>query len=80
MSWRVAKRITVFCLVVAAGVSIPILRSTEVRSIDAPWLATLLLLAWPMGVAIAFPFAMVMAVDAIRRAEGLLRRWSGPRQ
>ena len=59
---RVAGRIVVFCLVAADLLSIPM-----VRSIDAPWLPTFMLRAFPATVLMAFPFAMIIAVDAIRK-------------
>ena len=67
ISWRVAKRIAVFCLVVAGALSIPMVRSMGGRELDAPLWAALLLMALPAALIIAFPFAMVIAVDAIRR-------------
>ncbi len=66
MSWRVARRIALFCLVVAGALSIPMGRSMGSREIDAPLWAALLLMALPAAVTMAFPFAMVIAVDAIR--------------
>ena len=67
ISWRVARRIAVFCLVVAGALSIPILRARDPIEQDAPLWAAMLLMAMPVAFTMAFPFAMVMAVDAIRR-------------
>lgn len=63
---RVAGRVIVFCLIAADLLSIPM-----VRSIEAPWLPTLLLRAIPTGLLMAFPFAMIIAVDAIRKDAGV---------
>lgn len=63
---RVAGRVIVFCLIAADLLSIPI-----VRSLEAPWLPTLLLRAIPEGLMMAFPFAMIIAVDAIRKDAGV---------
>lgn len=64
---RVLTRIALFCLIVGGLFSLPILRSPDTRWLDTPWPVTLLLLALPVGIAMAFPLAMVTAVDAIRR-------------
>jgi hypothetical protein len=71
ISWRVAKRIAVFCVVIAGALSIPMLRSRDPIEQEAPLWAAMLLMAIPAAVTIAFPFAMVMAVDAIRRDAGV---------
>ena len=67
ISRRVAKRIAVFCLVVAGALSILMVRSRDPIEQDAPLWAAMLLMALPAALTMAFPFAMVMAVDAIRR-------------
>ena len=67
ISWRVAKRIVVFCLVIAGTLSILMLRSRDPIEQEAPPWAAILLMALPTALTIAFPFAMVIAVDAIRR-------------
>ena len=64
---RVAARIAVFCLLVGGVLAIPILRSPDIQWVDTPWPVTLLLFALPVATMMAFPFAMVVAVDAIRR-------------
>jgi hypothetical protein len=64
---RVTLRITTFCLVAGGLLSIPMLRSMGGRELDPPLWASLLLMVIPAAVSIAFPFAMVIAVDAIRR-------------
>ncbi|HEX6163629.1 MAG TPA: hypothetical protein VFZ31_09700 [Vicinamibacterales bacterium] len=66
---RVMTRIALFCLIVGGLLSIPILRSPDTRWVDTPLPVTLLLLALPVGIVMAFPFAMVIAVDAIRRSD-----------
>ena len=71
ISWRVAKRIAVFCLVVAGALSIVMLRSRDPIEQDAPLWAAMLLMALPAALTMAFPFAMVIAVDAIRRDAAL---------
>jgi hypothetical protein len=65
---RVLLRVSVFCTLVAALLSVPILRSMAARSMESLGTTTLLLLALPSALAVAFPFAMVIAVDAIRTA------------
>lgn len=67
ISWPVARRIALFCLVAAGVLSIPMLRSRDPIELEAPLWAALLLMALPAALTIAFPFAMVIAVDAIRR-------------
>jgi hypothetical protein len=67
VTFSVAKRIAGFCFVVGGALSIPMVRSMGSREMDPPLWAALLLMALPAGIAIAFPFAMVIAVDAIRR-------------
>lgn len=67
ISRRVAKRIIVFCVVAAAALSVPMVRSMGSLGIEPPLWAMLLLMFMPTAVGIAFPFAMVIAVDAIRR-------------
>ena len=68
ISLRVSSRIAVFCLLAGGALSFPIVRSVGSRWLDAPLWAALLLMALPAALMIAFPFAMVMGVDAIRRA------------
>jgi hypothetical protein len=68
ISLSVANRVAVFSLIAAVAISIPMARSVAARWLDAPLWAAVLLMALPMALAIAFPFAMVIAVDAIRRA------------
>lgn len=67
ISWPVAKRVIIFCLVAAGALSIPMVRTMDGRELDPPLWAAVLLSAWPAALLIAFPFAMVIAVDAIRR-------------
>ena len=69
---RVVTRIAVFCLLNGGALCIPILRSPDTRWVDTPWLLTLALFALPVGIIMAFPFAMVIAVDAIRRGHAPL--------
>jgi hypothetical protein len=66
---QVLWRIAAFCLVVGAVVSIPLVRSMGLRELDAPLWAAVLLMAMPAAVTMAFPFAMIVAVDAIRRSD-----------
>ena len=61
-----------FCVLIGGALGIPILRSPDTRWVDTPWLVTFLLLALPVGIVMAFPFAMVIAVDAIRRGQAPL--------
>jgi hypothetical protein len=67
MSWRVITRIMMFCLVVGGALCIPMFRSMGSQEMDPPFWASLLLMVIPAAVSISFPFAMVIAVDAIRR-------------
>lgn len=67
ISTRVARRIALFCLLVGGALCIPMVRSIGARWIDAPLWATLLLMALPAALLMTFPFAMVIAVDALRR-------------
>ena len=71
ISWRVATRIAMFCVVIAGALSIPMLRSRDPIEQEAPLWAAMLLMAIPAALTIAFPFAMVVAVDAIRRDAGV---------
>jgi hypothetical protein len=64
---RVVTRIMLFCVLIGGALGVPILRSPDTRWVDTPWLVTFLVLALPVGIVMAFPFAMVIAVDAIRR-------------
>ena len=66
--YRVFARIVIFCVLVGGVLSIPILRSPDTRWVDTPWPWTVLLFAVPVATSMAFPFAMVVAVDAIRRS------------
>ncbi len=67
ISIRVARRIALFCLFVGGALCIPMVRAVSGRELGAPLWAGVLLVALPAALAIAFPVAMVIAVDAIRR-------------
>ena len=67
ISLQVARRIALFCLVIGGALSIPMVRSMEARSLEAPWWGAMLLMVMPAALSITFPFAMIIAVDAIRR-------------
>src|SRR5215204_14410 len=67
ISIRVARRIGPFCLFVGGALCIPMVRAVSGRELGAPLWAGVLLVALPAALAIAFPVAMVIAVDAIRR-------------
>ena len=58
---RVVTRIMLFCVLIGGALGIPILRSPDTRWVDTPWLLTFVLLALPVGIVMAFPFAMVIA-------------------
>ena len=64
IAWRLTKRITLF--VMAASV----LFAPAMPGMDGPWMP-ILLLALPGGITLAMPFAMIIAVDAIRCHEDL---------
>lgn len=59
-------RLTVSAAIISGVMLLPFL--TELRTVAPPRLASLLLLVLPSIVAIAFPFALFSAVDAIRRS------------
>jgi hypothetical protein len=64
---RVTTRVIAFCLIAGGVLSVPLLRSMGSAEMDPPLWASLLLKVIPAAVGITFPFAMVIAVDAIRR-------------
>ena len=67
---KVLRRITLFCLLIGGALSIPSLRSIDASWMETSRLLTLLLVGLPIGIVMAFPFAMINAVDAIRRDGG----------
>jgi hypothetical protein len=71
MSIRVARRIALFCLFAGGGLCIPMTRVVNGLELGAPLWAGVMLVALPAALAIAFPFAMVIAVDAIRQVTGV---------
>ena len=71
ISVRVAGRVSLFCLLAGGALCIPMVRAVSGRELGAPLWAGVLLVALPAALAIAFPVAMVIAVDAIRRASGV---------
>ena len=64
---QVAKRIGIFCAIVAVVLGIPLARRFDGRLLDATWSETWLLRILPGTLMIAFPFSMVIAIDAVRR-------------
>jgi hypothetical protein len=64
---RVTRRIALFCLVVGGALCVPMLGSFGGRAMDARLWMTLLLMVGPTAMMIVFPFAMIIAVDAIGR-------------
>jgi hypothetical protein len=66
ISLRVSRRIALFCLLVGGALCVPMLGSFGGRAMDAPLWMTLLLMVGPTAMMIVFPFAMIIAVDAIR--------------
>lgn len=65
----VARRILLFCAIVAGLLSIPLARLFAARSVELSWPATVLLMALPGALVAVFPFSMIIAVDAIGQDE-----------
>lgn len=70
----VISRIAIFSTTVGIVLGLPLARKLEPRLLDATWTETWLLRILPGTLMMAFPFAMVLAVDAIRRRNDVAPR------
>jgi hypothetical protein len=68
---NVTARVGMFCLIVGGLLSIPMMRTIVDKSMEPLSWPLMVLLALPVGLTMAFPFAMTIAVDAIRRGRDL---------
>lgn len=66
---NVTVRIAMFCLIVGGLFSIPLVQAMATQSMEPLSLPMLMLFALPASLTVAFPFAMAIAVDGIRRGK-----------